>query len=72
MKEIKTNYRVGRYEYPISNGNNREGWIMKLAEFRETPKEFYERLVKLGYAKISLYEVSTRIKGVHNLIAYCK
>lgn len=72
MKEIKTNYRVGRYGYPLCNGENREGWLMRLAEFRETPKEFYERLVKLGYTRISLYEVSTRIKGVHDLIAYCK
>lgn len=73
MKEIKTNYREGRYTYPISNGENREGWTMKLQNScSESPKEMYERLIEAGYTKISFYEVTTRIKGLHNIIAYCK
>lgn len=72
MKEIKTNYKPGRYEYPLCNGENKEGWMMKHQEFRESAKEFYERLASKGYKRISLYEVSTRVKGIHNLIAYVK
>lgn len=73
MKEVKTNYKPGRYEYPMCNGENRNGWIMKLQESpRENVREMYERLVELGYTHISFYEVSTRVKGVHNIIAYVK
>lgn len=72
-KEIKTNYREGRCSYPLCNGENKEGWIMKLKEsHRETNEEFFERLASSGYTKISLYEVSTRIKGLHDTIAYVK
>lgn len=72
-KEIKTNYRAGRYGYPLCNGEERKGWMMKLKEScRETDKEFYERLASRGYSRISLYEVTTRIKGLHETIAYVK
>lgn len=73
MKEIKTNYRSGRCSYPVCNGENREGWSMKLKDScRETNEEFYERLASRGYSRISFYEVTTRIKGLHEVIAYVK
>ena len=72
MKEIKTNYKPFR-SYPLCDGNNREGWRMKLKnDCRESNKEFFERLVAEGYTKISFYEVTTRVRGYHDVIAYCK
>lgn len=70
--EIKTNYRPGRSGYPVCDGNGRKGWTMKSQNFRETDKEFFDRLVGYGYTRISFYEVTTRIKGLHELIAYVK
>lgn len=73
MEGIKTNYRKERYSYPVCNGENKEGWIMKLKEScRESNSEFFQRLVDSGYTHISFYEVTTRIKGYHNTIAYVK
>ena len=72
MEKIRSNYRKERYSYPLCNGEDREGWIMKLKEFGESIDEFYERLVNCGYKKISFYEVSTRIRGLHDTIAYVK
>lgn len=72
MKKIITNYREGRTEYPLCNGEGRPGRYMVLKNLRESNKEFYERLVNSGYTKIGFYEVSTRVRGLHNLIAYVK
>lgn len=73
MKEIKTNYEKGRFSYPMCNGESRNGWIMKLKkDCRESNNEFYQRLVEEGYTTIKFYEVSTRVRGLHNTIAYVK
>lgn len=72
MMEIKTNYKKGRYSYPMCNGEERNGYTMKLREFRESIDDFYKRLVESGYTTISFYEVSTRVRGLHNTIAYVK
>ena len=72
-KEIKTNYRKERYEYPICNGEDRKGWTIKLKDScRESDHEFFERLVEQGYKRISFYETTTCVKGLHELIAYVK
>lgn len=72
-KEIKTNYRKGRYSFPMCNGEDRKGWTMKIKEScRESNEEFFQRLVERGYTHISFYEVSTRIRGLHDTIAYVK
>lgn len=71
-KEIKTNYVEGRSTYPLCNGESKNGWTMKLKEFKESDKEFYERLVAMGYTNIKFYEVTTRVKGLHETIAYVK
>lgn len=73
MKEIKTNYREDRYEYLLCNGDSKEGWVMMLQTSpRESVKEMYERLAAQGWTRISFYETSTRVKGIHNIIAYVK
>lgn len=73
MKEIKTNYEKGRFSYPMCNGQDKKGWIMKLKnDCRESNNEFYQRLVEEGYTTIMFYEVSTRVRGFHNTIAYVK
>lgn len=72
MKDIKTNYAPYK-TYALCDGNNRKGWAMELKKnCRETDKEFFERLVSYGYTRISFYEVSTRVRGYHEVIAYCK
>ena len=72
MKKIKTNY--GQFKsYALCNGNDKKGWIMKTKDScRESDKEFFERLVNSGYTTISFYEVSTRVRGLHDVIAYVK
>ena len=72
MKKIITNYKEDRYEYPLCNGEDKPNRYMVLRKFRESNKEFYERLVALGYTRISFYEVTTRVRGLHDLIAYVK
>ena len=73
MKEIKTNYRKGRFSYPMCNGEDRNGWTMKLKrDCKESIGEFYQRLVDLGYTNIKFYEVATRVRGYHDTIAYVK
>lgn len=72
MKEVKTNY-LEFASYRLCNGNDKKGYIMKLkSNCRESNKEFYERLVNEGWTTIMFYEVSTRIRGLHDVIAYVK
>lgn len=70
-REVKTNYREGRYLYPFCNGDTREGWTMEIAEFNETPREIVERLGK-RYSRVSIYMVTTRVRGIYEYLAYCK
>ena len=72
VESVKTNYGEWK-SYSLCDGNNREGWTMQLKKScGETDKEFFKRLVSYGYTTISFYEVSTRIRGLHETIAYCK
>lgn len=65
---MKVNYCGGsQQERMIANG-----WRMILAEFRESPEELYERLVKYGYEKVKVYWNSTRIKSLHSYFAFVK
>ena len=71
-KEIKTNYAPFK-TYALCNGNNKEGWLLKIKNScRESNEEFYNRLVEEGYTNIKFYETSTRVRGIHNVIAYVK
>lgn len=71
--DVKTNYKPGRYHYPLCRGNERPGWEIKLPkDFRETPDEMFKSFVNQGYKRIAFYETPTAVKGYHNLMAYVK
>lgn len=72
MKEIdgiKTNLGSN---YSICNGEDKKTMMMKLCKFRESDKEMFERLKNCGYKKITFYYVTTRVRGLYDLIAYVK
>lgn len=70
--EVTTNYE--KYgSYPMCDGNDKKTMRMMIREnCRESAEEMLERLAGYGYTRITFYETSTRVKGIHNLIAYCK
>lgn len=71
-KNIVTNYEEGKMEYRLCNGDDKKGFLMEIKEPRISVKEFYEGLVAKGYTTIKIYETSTRVRGIHGTIAYCK
>jgi len=70
-REVKTNWREGRYDYPFCDGNGRPGWRIELKEPGETLREMVERLGQ-RYSRVSLYTVTTRVRGYYEHIAFCK
>lgn len=78
-KQIRTNYGQTYY---LCDGNDRNGYRIKLREWvlddgakykrQETDEEMLERLAGYGYTTIRFAEVSTAIRGYHDLIAYAK
>lgn len=48
------------------------GWRLKLAEFRETPEELYDRLASYGYSKVKVYWTGTAIRGIRDYFAFVK
>ena len=70
-KEIMTNYNEKSAER-IVNGEDINGYDLFFKNYKESKKEFLERLVELGYKRIRLGEVATNIKGIHDIVAYCK
>lgn len=70
-KEVTTNFgEKGMHTLVV--GNDFPNYIMELMDNRETTKQFFERLVDKGYTRIRFAEISTRIKGYHKTIAYCR
>lgn len=68
MENIKVNHCGGKQqERMIQNG-----WTLKLAEFRETPEELYNRLIASGYKQIKVYWEGTRVRGIHSYFAFVK
>ena len=69
-REVKTNYAPYK-SYSFCDGNDRKGWTMRTAKFGETPEEMVHRLGEY-YSRVSIYMVTTRVKGYYEYIAYCK
>lgn len=67
-KTIKTNYRDSGY----SIGNGIHNGSIICSDFRESNKEFLERLVNKGYTRIVFYEETTRVRGFHKIYAVCR
>lgn len=80
-KEITTNYGCeGWNGYPYSNGESKPSMVMKLPQLvsdgvylhKECAYDMLIRLTNEGYTRITFYETPTRVKGCHDLIAFCK
>lgn len=79
MQYTKKTYLISgkRLDEMIDNG-----WTLKLMEWvleegseyksLEGKDAFYTRLINEGYTRVKLYEVSTRIRGYHKVIAMVK
>lgn len=71
-KEVTTNYGENGM-YTLVTGNDLPNYTMELKKnIIETDEEFLERLVENGYTRIRFALTSTRIRGYHNSIAYCR
>jgi len=70
-KQIVTNYGEKTMSNLVS-GNDLPNHDMYMRENRETNEDFFKRLVGYGYTRIRFGEVSTRIRGFHDVVAYCQ
>lgn len=70
-KEIVTNYGEKTMGNLVS-GNDLPNYVLESMKFRETKEDFFKRLIEHGYTRIRFGEVSTRIKGFHDVVAYCR
>lgn len=81
-REIKTNYNE-HFDYPMHNGNSGFStmcyesmqWVLRDGnkyKSRESIDEMFERLVNSGYSRITFYRVTTRVRGLYDIIAFCK
>ena len=72
-KEVRTNYRESWNGYPFSDGNSKKTMSMHIASgCRETDTEMLTRLVGYGYTTVTFYYTTTRVRGIYDLIAFCK
>ena len=82
-REITTNFGCqGWNGYPYSNGEDKATMTMCLRKWvlsegdkyvhQESEEEMFNRLVSKGYTRITFYETTTNVKGLHDLIAFCK
>ena len=74
-KKIKTNYYevTGGYGYySLWDGNDvpacYDGY--RAVGFRETEDDLFNKLVDAGYTRIRFVEVSTRVRGYHEVYAF--
>ena len=70
-KEVTTNFGENGM-HTLVVGNDLPNYRMELMNDMETVQQFLERLVDKGYTRIRFAETSTRIKGYHKTIAYCR
>ena len=70
-KEIITNYGEKSAERLVSN-NDLPNYEIRYKKSKEGNKEFLMRLVNEGYTRIRFVEISTNIKGFHEIAAYCR
>ena len=70
-KQIVTNYGEKTMNNLVS-GNDLPNHDMYMRKSRETNEDFFKRLVEYGYTRIRFGEVSTRIRGFHDVVAYCQ
>ena len=69
--EITTNYTAP--QFPIWDGRERPKTMSVHKEkFGEGLRCFLERMVALGYKRVTFYETTTRVRGYHEFYAFCK
>lgn len=80
-REIKTNYNE-HFDYPMSNGEDKVTMVMELMQWvlrdgckyksQESVDDMLQRLIARGYKTITFYRTATRVRGLYDIIAYCK
>lgn len=70
-KEIITNYGEKTMNNLVS-GDELPNYDMYGKKYKETNEDFFKRLIDYGYTRIRFGEVSTRIRGFHDVVAYCR
>lgn len=70
-KEIITNFDEKGMDTLVT-GNNLPNYDLYCRESKENNEEFLKRLVSYGYTRIRFAEVTTRIRGFHDVVAYCR
>lgn len=70
-KEITTNYGEKTMNNLVS-GDELQNYDMYGKKYKETNEDFFKRLIGYGYTRIRFGEVSTRIRGFHDVVAYCR
>lgn len=70
-KEIVTNYGE-KTMHNLVSGDDLPNYDLCLKDFRESNEDFLKRLISYGYTRIRFGEVSTRIRGFHDIVAYCR
>lgn len=65
-KEVNTNY--GRETYPTAP----DSFDLTRLPFRMSDREFLEQAVEDGYKKVTFYEETTCVRGLHHIYARCK
>lgn len=70
-KEIVTNYGEKTMDNLVS-GDDLPDYILYTKNHGESTQDFFKRLIEYGYTRIRFGEVTTRIKGFHDVVAYCK
>lgn len=72
-KEIKTNIiERGECRNYSTADIERPTMYYERANFGECDTQMLKRLVEEGYTTITFYEMTTNVKGLHKLYAYCR
>jgi hypothetical protein len=69
---VKTNFNGGNYGYPFCDGNDKKTMRLVIPDFGESAEQMLHRYSRMGYTKITFYNVTTRVNGIYNLCAYVK
>lgn len=56
----------------LVSGDDLPNYDMYMIKNKERNEDSLKRLIDCGYTRIRFGEVATRIRGLHNVIAYCR
>lgn len=59
-------------DYHLCDGDDKPTMDMVLVGIHESDREALERCVNRGYTRVTFYEVTTAVKGLHHRVIYAK